>query len=132
LASFPSVNNPEKSRNKPRKTVTTKNNEQEKNMSIENARAFYERVVTDETFREQISNVVNDEEDQNIIRGLGYDFTAKDWNMMTEQLSQSDESELNDAELEAVAGGFGFFAPMYGGGFPQNLFKNLLSRHGKK
>ncbi|NJS12087.1 MAG: Nif11-like leader peptide family natural product precursor [Microcoleus sp. CSU_2_2] len=105
LASFPCVNNPENSRNKPRKTVTTKNTEQEKNMSIENARAFYERVATDETFREQIRNVANDEQGQNIIRGAGYDFTAEDWNTVTEQLSQSDESELSDAELKAVAGG---------------------------
>ncbi len=84
-------------------------------MSIENARAFYERVATDEAFREQLRNVANDEQGQNIIQEAGYDFTPEDWNMMSEQLSQSNESELSDAELEAVAGGF--FVPMYGGVF---------------
>ena len=43
-------------------------------MSIENARAFYDRIVTDEAFKTKYQNAVSDDERREIVLAAGYKF----------------------------------------------------------
>ncbi|WP_414581497.1 Nif11-like leader peptide family natural product precursor [Scytonema sp. PCC 10023] len=88
-------------------------------MSIESANAFYQRVTTDQAFRTQLQNTASEERTA-IIQAAGYDFTPEEWETATAPVLDSAEAntELNDAQLEAIAGGRIFF-PVYG--LPPNL-----------
>lgn len=93
-------------------------------MSIESARAFYDRVATDEAFKKQLQNAASDDERRANIRAAGYDFTPEDWEVVIDQLRQLHDRELSEAELEAVAGGVLPNLPMvavYGPVFPPEL-----------
>lgn len=74
-------------------------------MSIESARAFYERMITDEGFRIQYQNAVSNDERREFVLAAGYNFTPEEWEITLAQISQSADSELSDAELTAVSGG---------------------------
>ena len=82
-------------------------------MSIENAKAFYERMSTDEAFRTQYQNVTTDDERREFVIASGYNFTPEEWQTAVAEISKSPQGEISDAELEAVSGGIVF--PMYGG-----------------
>lgn len=84
-------------------------------MSLESARAFYERVTTDEAFLNQYQSAVNDDVRQEILLTAGYDFTSEEWESTVAQASSPD-SELSDAELETVSGGI-----LPGGCYPPKL-----------
>jgi predicted ribosomally synthesized peptide with nif11-like leader len=88
-------------------------------MSIESASAFYQRVTTDEAFRTQLQST-HSEERTAIIQHAGYDFTPEEWEAATAQILETAEvdRELNEAELESVAGGIQMVA-LYG--LPANL-----------
>lgn len=75
-------------------------------MSIESAKAFYQRVTTEEAFRTQLQSAAS-EERTGIIQEAGYDFTPAEWEAATAKVLAAVEidRELNDAELEAIAGG---------------------------
>ncbi len=90
-------------------------------MSVESASAFYQQVTTDEAFRTQLQNTASEERTA-IIQAAGYDFTPEEWEAATSHILETTETdkELNDAELEAIAGGR-IFLPMYGLGLPPNL-----------
>ena len=75
-------------------------------MSVESARAFYERIATDETFQKQLRNATNDDKRLDIILAAGYSFTQQEWEAAIAQISESNDG-ISDAELEAVAGGLG-------------------------
>jgi predicted ribosomally synthesized peptide with nif11-like leader len=66
-------------------------------MSIESAKAFAERMTTDDAFRTQLQEASSDEERQVLIQVAGYKFTQEEWETI--------RSELNEQQLEAVAGG---------------------------
>ncbi len=79
-------------------------------MSLENVKAFYERLATDEVFRSQIQNVKNKNECSQIVKNAGYDFTQQEFEEYTVQLLESGATDgelmdLNEKELEAVFGG---------------------------
>jgi predicted ribosomally synthesized peptide with nif11-like leader len=74
-------------------------------MSLKNARAFYERIVTDDAFLTQYQSAVNDDARRDILLTAGYDFTAEEWEATMAQVSESPDSALSDAELETVSGG---------------------------
>ncbi len=75
-------------------------------MSIESAKAFYSRMTTDETFRSQVEQAASKEERQQILQAAGYDFTPEEWKAATAQIQESKaDSELSEAQLEAVSGG---------------------------
>ena len=76
-------------------------------MSIESAKSFYTRVITDEAFRTQLEQIATAEERQQTIQAAGYEFTPDEWKIAQEQiLATSDsEEELSDTELAAVSGG---------------------------
>lgn len=75
-------------------------------MSVESAKTFYTRINTDEAFQTQLRNA-SSEERTAIIRAAGYNFTLEEWKTATAEVlaAESVDWELNDAELEAVAGG---------------------------
>ncbi|NEP52831.1 MAG: Nif11-like leader peptide family natural product precursor, partial [Moorea sp. SIO3C2] len=95
-------------------------------MSLENVKAFYERLATDEAFRGQIQGVNSKDECRQIVQGAGYDFTQEEFEDYTGQLLESSAAEdglrdLDQQELEAVFGGAskvmgikGGFQPLYG------------------
>ena len=74
-------------------------------MSVESARAFYERVATDEGFQKQLRNATSDDKRQEIVRIAGYSFTAQEGEAALAQISESDDTRLSDAQLDAIAGG---------------------------
>ena len=86
-------------------------------MSIESAKAFYTRMTEDDAFRtpfEQES--ITNEERRQMIADAGYEFTAEEWQAAMTEIATSDyEGELNEEELEAVAGGmiYGSVRPGY-------------------
>jgi predicted ribosomally synthesized peptide with nif11-like leader len=84
-------------------------------MSIENAKAFYSRITTDEAFRTQLEQAASVEERQQILQASGYEFTPADWEAVKAQFqaSNSADSELSEADLQAVSGGV--LLPAYGG-----------------
>jgi predicted ribosomally synthesized peptide with nif11-like leader len=105
-------------------------------MSVESAKAFYERLMTDEEFRNQHRNAASDEARRSMVLDAGYDFTPEEWDAAMLQLAEAAESELNanelsEADLASVSGGvlmrFPFpikppiVFPMYGIGLPNTL-----------
>ncbi len=79
-------------------------------MSLENVRAFYERMASDDVFRNQIQNLESKEVGREILEASGYNFTQEEFEEYTEQLLESANSDeglrdLNEKELEAVFGG---------------------------
>ena len=79
-------------------------------MSLQNVKAFYERLASDEAFRTQLQAVKSKEECSQIVKNAGYDFTTDEFEEYTAQLleSSSDNNEIKDLdekELEAVFGG---------------------------
>lgn len=74
-------------------------------MSIESAKAFYEKIATDEAFLTQYQSAANDDVRRDILLTAGYNFTAEEWEATMAQASESPDSELSDAELETVSGG---------------------------
>lgn len=79
-------------------------------MSLEHVKAFYGKLVNDETFRNQIQGVSSKEECSQIVKAAGYDFTLEEYEEYTAQLLESAAGEgelkdLSEKELAAVFGG---------------------------
>ena len=83
-------------------------------MTIESAKAFYQRMTEDDTFRTPFEEASTKEERQQLIKDAGYNFTADEWQeAMTEIQAADSDEELKEEELEAIAGGVQAVA-MYG------------------
>ncbi|MEH2326478.1 MAG: Nif11-like leader peptide family natural product precursor [Nostoc sp.] len=74
-------------------------------MSTESARAFYQKVSTDEAFANQLRNADSDDQRFATIQAAGYDFTPEEWATVVDQIKQSNDQELSESQLEAVSGG---------------------------
>jgi predicted ribosomally synthesized peptide with nif11-like leader len=83
-------------------------------MSIENAKAFYQRMVSDETFRTQYQNATSDEQRRKLLLAENYGFTPEEWKTASADIAKSSQGEISEAELEAVSGGLRII-PIYGG-----------------
>ncbi|WP_392533430.1 Nif11-like leader peptide family RiPP precursor [Nostoc sp. C117] len=83
-------------------------------MSTESAKAFYQRVTTDTAFRSQIESSPI-EERGTLLQAAGYYFTQIEWEAASAEILEttSIDGELNEAQLEAIAGGR-IFMPLYG------------------
>jgi predicted ribosomally synthesized peptide with nif11-like leader len=89
-------------------------------MSIESARAFYQRITTDQAFRSQLQNTPS-EQRTSVIEAAGYNFTSEEWETATADIletailetAKKTDAELQEKELEAIAGGF-VAIPLYG------------------
>ena len=66
-------------------------------MSLESARAFMERMKTDEDFRKKVTECKDKEDRMSFVKQTGYDFTAEDIGLV--------KAELIEDELGSVAGG---------------------------
>ncbi len=67
-------------------------------MTIESAKAFVERMNTDEDFRKEVGEKSSPEDRMNFVNDNGFDFTK-------EELEQV-KSELGEEELSKIAGGY--------------------------
>ena len=75
-------------------------------MTIESARALYQKVIEDADFRASFEAVSTEEEKKHFIKDAGYNFTSDEWQqMLTEVQAANSSQELSEEELEAVAGG---------------------------
>ncbi len=66
-------------------------------MSIESAKAFVERMNTDDDFRKELDEKSTPEDRMQFVKANGFDFSK-------EELEQV-KSELSDEELESLSGG---------------------------
>ncbi|MGL5833806.1 MAG: Nif11-like leader peptide family natural product precursor [Waterburya sp.] len=83
-------------------------------MSIESAKAFYQRMSEDDAFRTPFEEASTKEERQQLIKDAGYDFTPEEWQDAVTEIQATDSNEeLQEEELEAIAGGVQAIA-MYG------------------
>ncbi|MBG1267513.1 Nif11-like leader peptide family natural product precursor [Nostoc sp. WHI] len=95
-------------------------------MSLENVKAFYEKLANDEGFRNQIQGVSSKEECSQIVKAAGYNFTLEEYEEYTAQLLESAAGEgelkdLSEKELAAVFGGLTGkpqIQPLYGAVWP--------------
>ena len=67
-------------------------------MSVEHAKKFLEKMKEDADFAEKIKNAKDIEETKAIIKEADLDFTE-------DELAQAQQGELDDEQLDAVAGG---------------------------
>ncbi len=68
-------------------------------MSIESAKAFMEKVATDEDFRKEVGEIATAEERMAFVTAAGFDFTKGELENVCEKMP------LTDDELELLAGG---------------------------
>ncbi|MEQ8222259.1 MAG: Nif11-like leader peptide family natural product precursor [Candidatus Eremiobacterota bacterium] len=66
-------------------------------MSMESAKAFVERLKTDEDFRNKVTDCKNDEAWKAFVKQAGYEFTKDDMELL--------KAELTEDDLDGVAGG---------------------------
>jgi predicted ribosomally synthesized peptide with nif11-like leader len=79
-------------------------------MSLEDVKAFYQRLGTDEAFRAQIQGVNSKDECSQTVKSAGYDFTREELEEYTAELLEltADEdglADLDEKELATVFGG---------------------------
>jgi predicted ribosomally synthesized peptide with nif11-like leader len=79
-------------------------------MSIENVKAFYQRVANDSAFSERLKNSKSKNECSQIAKEAGYDFTREEYEEFTAQLLElktidSEFRELDREELAVIFGG---------------------------
>ncbi|QIR37098.1 Nif11-like leader peptide family natural product precursor [Tolypothrix sp. PCC 7910] len=99
-------------------------------MSLENVRAFYERLASDEAFRVQIQGVESKDVGRELLQNSGFDFTQSEFEEYTEQLlaksaSNDDLKDLNEQELEAVFGGA--IPVIFPGGLPILMYGVVIT-----
>src|SRR5215469_3932151 len=83
-------------------------------MSAEGVTALYERVNSDEEFRDRLEAAETPEEKRRIVTEAGYDVSRDD--LPTIRRFSSGVSELSDEDLENVAGGIRTSAAIVAGG----------------
>ena len=66
-------------------------------MSLESARAFLKKIQEDEDFKKKLGETDTVEQRMEYTKAAGFDFTKKELDMV--------QSELDDDDLDAVAGG---------------------------
>ncbi|MBT3255627.1 MAG: Nif11-like leader peptide family natural product precursor [Deltaproteobacteria bacterium] len=79
-------------------------------MSIESAKAFIDRMKTDEEFRNRVTATKTVEERKAIVEAEGFEFSAED--------IEEGKNSLSEDELEIVSGG---------GGSPIHCVKGVLN-----
>jgi predicted ribosomally synthesized peptide with nif11-like leader len=91
-------------------------------MSLDSALDYYKRIATDKPFLAKLEAATMDER-LVLLRDAGFRFTQEEFDEATRLVTANSKGELDDSQLEKVAGGtglpFGFGAPVagYGVGF---------------
>ncbi|TRT83693.1 MAG: Nif11-like leader peptide family natural product precursor [Microcystis aeruginosa Ma_AC_P_19900807_S299] len=80
-------------------------------MSVEQTKAFYQRIATDEDFRSRFQNLKNCEEFSKLAKESDYEFTEREFETYTCQLLEAEclkdkVQDLNERELASILGGF--------------------------
>ncbi len=76
-------------------------------MSIESAKAFVERMNTDDDFRKELDEKSSGEDRMQFVKANGFDFSKEEFEQV--------KSELSEGELEKVPGGGMECDDVYGG-----------------
>ncbi|MCP4289400.1 MAG: Nif11-like leader peptide family natural product precursor [Gammaproteobacteria bacterium] len=66
-------------------------------MSIESAKAFVERMNTDDDFRKELDEKSSGEDRMQFVKANGFDFSKEEFEQV--------KSELSEGELESLSGG---------------------------
>lgn len=95
-------------------------------MALENVKAFYERLGSDASFRNQIQKVKNKAECSKIVKAAGYDFSEEEFQEFTAQVLElsSDDSQLQEVdekELATILGGIAA-TQIYGNVWPKEFY----------
>ena len=72
-------------------------------MSIESAKAFVEKMKTDQDFAKKVNTCKDSDARHSLVKSAGFDFTAEELKKV--------KSELSESDLDSVAGG----CNLYGG-----------------
>ena len=72
-------------------------------MSVENVKAFLEKLNSDETFLNQIAGASSDEARLELAKANGFNFTVEELAVVADD---DGSEELTEEELESVAGGW--------------------------
>ncbi|MBD2198633.1 MULTISPECIES: Nif11-like leader peptide family natural product precursor [Calothrix] len=103
-------------------------------MSLENVRAFYERLASDEAFRSQIQGIDSKEAGRELLQNSGLNFSQAEFEEYTEYLLETnaatdeDLKDLDANELEAVFGGA--IPVIFPGILPILMYGVVISRIG--
>jgi predicted ribosomally synthesized peptide with nif11-like leader len=73
-----------------------------KKMSVEQAKAFIEKLGSDENLLNQVNSAENDGARMQLAKAAGFDFSTDEFNSVVDQLSGE---ELTEDDLDSVAGG---------------------------
>jgi predicted ribosomally synthesized peptide with nif11-like leader len=73
-------------------------------MSVQGATAFWQRIESDEQFRNQVERAATPEEKHSLVAAAGYDIGPGDLGTLR---SLAGATEISDEDLEKVAGGSG-------------------------
>jgi predicted ribosomally synthesized peptide with nif11-like leader len=71
-------------------------------MSVQGATAFWERIQSDEQFRDQVEQAATPDEKHRVVAAAGYDVEPGD---VVTLRSLAGLTEISDEDLEKVAGG---------------------------
>ena len=74
-------------------------------MSVEQAKAFVEKLDSDKTFLTQVAGADSDESRLELAQKAGFEFTTEE---LASAMGESASDELSEDELETVAGGAGY------------------------
>ena len=74
-------------------------------MTVEQAKAFIEKLESDEAFRSQIETASDDAARLQMAHEAGYEFTVEEFNNIVTEMAGAVDEELSEEQLEAVAGG---------------------------
>ena len=72
-------------------------------MSVEQAKAFMEKLDSDKTFLTQVAGAGSDESRLELAQEAGFNFTTEE---LASAMGESASEELSEDELEGVAGGY--------------------------
>jgi predicted ribosomally synthesized peptide with nif11-like leader len=72
-------------------------------MSIEQAKAFIEKLDNDKTFLKEVAGAGSDETRMELAKTAGFDFSAEEF---ASAMAEATGAELSDEELDSVAGGY--------------------------
>ncbi len=83
-------------------------------MSIESAKAFYNRLATDEVLRKKLQNANSNEKFLALVASAGYSFTRKEWETVlvsVSNLNGSQSSQLSSTVVETISWGLWGLSP---------------------
>jgi predicted ribosomally synthesized peptide with nif11-like leader len=83
-------------------------------MSLESAKAFYNRLTTDEVLRKKLQNADSNEKFLALVADAGYSFTRKEWETVlvsVSMMSGSQSSQLSATVVETISWGLWGLSP---------------------